>query len=119
MPSYHGLMSPGQTAAIIELIKSVREVPGRAAPPVSQAASPLGPPPAGAIGQEPVRPLPTETVQRAPAPPAQPLPAEQGLPPPGRLANPPPRLPIVVGGIPVVPPAPLPPGGTATGGSSP
>ena len=114
MPSYHGLISPGQTAAILELIKSIREVPGRAPAPVAGLAPALGPPPAGAIGQEPVRPLPVETLQRVPAPPDQPLPAEQGLPPPGRLPNPPPRLPIVVGGTPVVPPAPA-----STGGSSP
>jgi cytochrome c oxidase subunit 2 len=109
MPSYHGLMSPGQTAAIIELIKSVREVPGRAAPPMVELPPTSGPPRAGAMEPEPVLPIPSETLQRAPAPPSQPPPGQEGLPPPGSIPNPPPRLPIVV-----TPPPP-----SSTGGASP
>jgi cytochrome c oxidase subunit II len=61
MPSYHGLVSPGQTAAIIELIKSLRDVPGRAAGPIQEQ----GLPPPG----------------RIPNPPPQ-LPIVVGAPPP-------------------------------------
>jgi cytochrome c oxidase subunit II len=109
MPSYHGLLSPGQTAAIIELIKSIREVPGRAAPPMVELPPSSGPPPAGAMGPAPVSPIPSETLQPAPAPPNQPPPGQEALPPPGSIPNPPPRLPIVV----------TPPPSSSTGGGSP
>jgi cytochrome c oxidase subunit II len=100
MPSYHGLMSPGQTAAIIELIKSVRDVPGRASPPPmatgSATPAPGAAPPAGAMEPANVGPLPAAELQHAPAPPTQPPPVQEGLPPPGRVVNPPPRLPIQI-----------------------
>ena len=89
MPSYHGLISPGQTAAVIELIKSLRDVPGQPTPPAPPAPGPEAPaPPAGMMGQGAIGPLPSGTLQRAPAPPAQPPPSEEGLPPPGSLREP-------------------------------
>jgi cytochrome c oxidase subunit 2 len=96
MPSYHGLLSPAETAAIVELIKSLRDVPGRTTPPSDRPAGPAAGP-AGEIGRArqtaPVLPLiPAPT--HAPMPP----PFEQGLPPPGLQPNPPPAGPIQVRG---------------------
>ncbi len=88
MPSYHGLLSPGETAAMIELIKSLRDVPGRATPPMEPSPD-AGAPPAGGIGRV-NQPLPALPLHLAPA--QQPMPPafEQGLPPPGLQPNPPP-----------------------------
>ena len=63
MPSYHGILRPGETAALLELIKSIRDVP------IGQAPGPLHRQPYPPVG----------------APPA----AEKGLPPPGIEVMPP------------------------------
>ncbi len=86
MPSYHGLLAAPETAAIVELIKSLRDVPGRTEPPAEP--NPRAPAaPAGAIGRayqpEPVLPLQQVTPPK-PSPPAE----QQGLPPPGLQPNP-------------------------------
>ena len=86
MPSYHGLLSAPETAAVIELIKSLRAVPGRSELPAEPSTQ--GPaPPAGAIGRavraEPVLPL-RQVPVTTPSAPAE----QQGLPPPGVQPNP-------------------------------
>ena len=88
MPSYHGLLSPAETGAMIELIKSLRDVPGRTTPPVEVSPNAVIPP-AGGIGRA-SQPFPALPLHLVPA--QQPMaPAlEQGLPPPGVLPNPPP-----------------------------
>jgi cytochrome c oxidase subunit 2 len=102
MPSYHGLVTPGQTAAILELIKAVREVPGRGTKlaPLEPGASVEAPPGAERAGAE--EPARVET-------PASPE-TQQGLPPPGFTPLPRPRLPIRVG-APGTPPVAGPDGG--------
>ncbi len=86
MPSYHGLLSPAESAAMIELIKSLRDVPGRTTLPVA-AVPGAATPAAGAIGRasQPSPELPLHL-----APDHQPMPPafEQGLPPPGLQPNP-------------------------------
>jgi cytochrome c oxidase subunit 2 len=100
MPSYHGILSPGQTAAILELMKTLRELPGRGEPKAAGASPELraGTAVAGEIGPGPVAPR-AATVPRGPGePPGLEPPADQlGLPPPASVPNPPPRLPIRVG----------------------
>ncbi|HVV17263.1 MAG TPA: cytochrome c oxidase subunit II [Polyangia bacterium] len=86
MPSYHGLLAPAETAAIVELIKHLRDVPGRATPPV-EAPRREAAPPAGAIGR-PSPPLPEPRLGRVSTSTPMPLPVEQGLPPPGLQTNP-------------------------------
>jgi cytochrome c oxidase subunit 2 len=54
MPTYLGLMTPGQTAAILELIKSVREVPEQPGPAAAPAAE-EGLPPSGTLQAPPPR----------------------------------------------------------------
>ena len=90
MPSYHGLLSPAETAAVVELIKSLRAVPGRTTPPVPVEAD-AGTPAAGAIGRA-YQPSPSPELTLHAAPAQQPMPAasEQGLPPAGVQPNPPP-----------------------------
>jgi cytochrome c oxidase subunit 2 len=90
MPSYLGLLRPGETAAIVELIKSIKDVRGQE--PVEPTAPPGDPRAAGAIGLpegEPVLGSSGDRVQRVPlgidAPPA----SEQGLPPPAAPVVPP------------------------------
>ena len=96
MPSYHGLLSPGQTASIIELIKYLRDVPGRTAPPAGPPAQATAPP-AGAIGRPALSveaPPPNRAPTQQPMPPA----IQQGLPPPGFERSPLPVGPIEVQG---------------------
>jgi hypothetical protein len=65
MPTYQGRITPGQVAAIIELIKSIRDVPAR--PALAPGAAPVaeqGLPPAGAFGL-PAPQLPIEVAGRA------------------------------------------------------
>jgi cytochrome c oxidase subunit 2 len=77
MPSYHGLLSPGEVGAILELIKSIATGPIRPPPPDVPAAA------AGEIGR---------------APPVAGLGAsvQEGLPPPGVQPNPLPIGPVYV-----------------------
>ena len=102
MPSYHGTLTPGQAAAIVELIKSVRDLPERGAhraPPPGGA--PLEAPPAERAAQMEnarVEAPPAIVTPTAAVSPVLPPPDQQGLPPPGLIPNPAPRLPIVVGG---------------------
>ncbi len=86
MPSYHGLLSPGEVAAMIELIKSLRDVPGRTTPPM-EAPPQAKAPAAGAIGRA-VQPSPELPLRLAPADQPMPPAFEQGLPPPGVQPNP-------------------------------
>ena len=106
MPTYKGRMTPGQVAAILELIKSVRDVPARppetsGGPTVGLAAPPQLAPgaaaPAGAM--EPAPAPEPQAPPRTMATPggALPPPDQQGLPPPGTSTWPEPRLPIRVG----------------------
>jgi cytochrome c oxidase subunit 2 len=90
MPSYHGLLSPAETAAILELIKSLRDVPGRTSPPAPVRAATS---PAGAIGR-PYPPAEEPPLVAAPTHAPMPPPVEQGLPPPGLQPNPLPAGPI-------------------------
>jgi len=102
MPSYHGTLTPGQTAAIVELIKSIRDLPARGArraPPPGSAQ--LEAPPAERAGEMEnarVQAPPAIVTPTAALSPALPPPDQQGLPPPGLIPNPAPRLPVVVGG---------------------
>jgi cytochrome c oxidase subunit 2 len=84
MPSYQGLLSPGETGAIVQLIKALARAPGRRDEAVARAVPPEEPaPPAGAIGQ-----LLTARAQ---------MPGSAaGLPAPGAQPNPPPTGPIEV-----------------------
>jgi len=108
MPSYHGVLAPAQAAAVIELIKAVREIPARGPLPAGAADEAAVAPPAGehpieaAGGQAelPILPggLPGGDVRRAPPSLRTAAPAvQQGLPPPGLTRNPEPWLPIQVG----------------------
>jgi cytochrome c oxidase subunit 2 len=87
MPSYAGYLNPPEVSALVEFIKSLKDVPGRSArehgiPSASAAALT---PPAGSIGRPPGEPL---------ALPSEPGHAsEQGLPAPGRELMPLPRAP--------------------------
>jgi cytochrome c oxidase subunit 2 len=86
MPSYQGLLTPGETGALIQLIKAVARAPGRLDEAVAGARpEEESPPPAGAMGQ-----VLTARAQWQPMPqqPGQPPPAAQGLPPPGHQPNP-------------------------------
>jgi cytochrome c oxidase subunit 2 len=107
MPSYHGLMTPAQTAAVIELIKAVREVPGRGTPPAPLAQPAAGRPAEPAAGEERAGAMgrgPVETVSVSPTRPGgepqgtEPPARQQGLPPAGLIPYPAPRLPIRVVG---------------------
>jgi cytochrome c oxidase subunit 2 len=85
MPSYLGRLRPAETAAIVELIKSLRGVPGQE--PVAPATPmPTATPPAGALGQQPGQ-------RRLPR--LQPVPPEIGAPPPGQQGLPPPGAPLM------------------------
>jgi cytochrome c oxidase subunit 2 len=102
MPSYHGLLSPAETAAIIQLIKAVAPVPGR---PEEARAAPIpvaGPPPAGRIGQVLTAPAGLRAV------PGRPPQLEEGLPLPGAQREPPPvgRIEASEGGTTKVVPTP-------------
>lgn len=87
MPSYLGLLPPSETAAILELIKSLRDVPAQA----GQGRGTLSPrpralPPPGAMGQPPgTLGVPPATLRPGALPPL-----EQGTPIPGEVATPPP-----------------------------
>jgi hypothetical protein len=73
MPSYHGLLSPAEIGAMLELIKSLTTAPPR--PPSSA--------PAGEMGRAP----PSAGLSAA---------VQAGLPPPGLQPNPLPVGPIYV-----------------------
>jgi cytochrome c oxidase subunit 2 len=94
MPSYLGRLRPAEVAALLALIKSLRDVRGQDVRELS-----LPPPdvtaPAGAIGLPPQPSLPL--VQPKPRAPDEPLPAAQGLPPPGAQPWPPMRGRVDVG----------------------
>jgi cytochrome c oxidase subunit 2 len=75
MPSYHGLLSPAEIAAILELIKSLAPGPTRPPPPSTPAAA------AGEIGRAPPIAGLSASVQ-------------EGLPPPGLQPNPLPLGPL-------------------------
>ncbi len=88
MPSYLGLISPAETAAIIEYVKALSPVPpapdqGRG----SVAPRPSGTPPPGEMGQPP-RELGTRPPDTRPG---FVLPSEQGTPIPGHPIQPPPQ----------------------------
>jgi cytochrome c oxidase subunit 2 len=86
MPSYLGRLQPAEVSAIVQLIKSLRSLPGEI-PRQPQSLAPERPP-AGAIGQQPGQPeLPL--LQHVPRGIEAPPPAEQGLPPPGARVLPP------------------------------
>jgi cytochrome c oxidase subunit 2 len=72
MPSYHGLITPAEVAAIVQLIKSL----GPPAPPPTSSLVP----PAGALGRVSAAP----SLSTAP-------PSPEGLPPPGVQREPPPE----------------------------
>jgi cytochrome c oxidase subunit 2 len=87
MPSYHGLLTPAETGAIVQLMKAIARVPGRPEEAVARAASEGGAvAPAGAMGQVLTAPAPWRAM---PQQPGQPPPGAQGLPPPGVQPNPP------------------------------
>ncbi|HXU68588.1 MAG TPA: cytochrome c oxidase subunit II [Polyangia bacterium] len=95
MPTYLGRLRPAETAALIELIKSLAEVRGQEP---MQATLPHADEtmPAGAIGQPPPQPA-QPLLQHAPAPPGEPAAASQGLPPPGAVVMPAPAGHVTVG----------------------
>lgn len=100
MPTYHGILTPGQTAAILELMKTLRELPGRGAAKAGGASPEIraGNLTAGEIGPGPVQQRAAPAPHVSDEPPGLAPPADQvGLPPPAFVANPPPRLPIRVG----------------------
>ena len=95
MPTYLGRLRPAETAALIELIKSLAQIRGQepmqpTLPRVDEVT------PAGAIGQpsaQPKQPL----LQQAPTAPGEAAAASQGLPPPGAPVLPPPAGRVTVG----------------------
>jgi cytochrome c oxidase subunit 2 len=102
MPSYLGRLRPAEVAALLALIKSLRDVRGQAAtgpatapPAAGPPSATLPPPPAGALGQPAQPSLPL--LQPVPASPAAPAPASQGLPPPGAPVLPPLRGAVEIG----------------------
>jgi cytochrome c oxidase subunit 2 len=95
MPSYLGRLRPAETAAIVELIKSLQHVPGQEGTQPAQPP-PLATPPAGAIGQPPRQPA-QPLLQPVPPAPSAPPPSSQGLPPPGAVVMPPPAGSVTVG----------------------
>jgi len=94
MPSYLGRLRPPEVAALLALIKSLREVRGQDVRELS-LPPPEVTPPAGAIGQPTQPSLPL--LQPIPRGPDAPLPATQGLPPPGAQPWPPMRGRVDVG----------------------
>jgi cytochrome c oxidase subunit 2 len=94
MPSYLGRLRPAETAALLELIRSLEHVPGQAPRAPAPRAEIVEP--AGAIGQ-PAHPPELPLVQKVPQAPSQPAPALQGLPPPGAQVVPPMQGPVEVG----------------------
>jgi cytochrome c oxidase subunit 2 len=86
MPSYHGLLTPAETAAIVQLIKALARAPGHQDQPLAAETPGMGPPPAGAIGRVFTGPAPWPTTRELPG---QTPPAAQALPPPGLQPNPP------------------------------
>jgi cytochrome c oxidase subunit 2 len=93
MPTYLGLLKPGEVAALIEYIKSLADVPG--ARRAAQAPQPASLAPAGAIGQPkgqlgapvpgaPTRMVPEDTALRVPPLIENPLPAGGPLRAPGQ-----------------------------------
>jgi cytochrome c oxidase subunit 2 len=95
MPAYLGRLRPAETAALVELIRSLRNVRGQEPAQAGPLFSPATPP-AGAMGQprsQPEQPL----LAPVPQPPAQPAPPSQGLPPPGAPVLPPLQKPVEVG----------------------
>ncbi len=87
MPSYAGYLNPPEVSALVEFIKSLKDVPGQSAREhgVPAASAVTLPPPAGSIGRPPGEPL---------ALPSEPGHAsEQGFAAPGRELMPLPRAP--------------------------
>jgi cytochrome c oxidase subunit 2 len=95
MPSYLGRLRPAEVSALLELIKSLKSLPGET-PHSPIAPKPAPTAPAGAIGPAPGQ-SPEPLLQVVPRDVSAPPPAEQGLPPPGSVIIPPLAGDVLVG----------------------